>query len=159
MPGGNNVGIRYAMDSGADYVWLLNNDAVADLKPSPRLWIRRRTTCLSASQAQRSTTIMTRVGSGSREVRAKDVAFRHRGAHELTKVSLTSCTKSVLFRAAHAGSLRYYPGHRADGGGLFPLLGGHGMVRQSKREGLQGPLRAWITSMAQGLHVCRAGLF
>ena len=28
--GGNNVGIRHAMNSGADYVWLLNNDAVAD---------------------------------------------------------------------------------------------------------------------------------
>jgi len=28
--GGCNVGIRYALNSGADYVWLLNNDAVAD---------------------------------------------------------------------------------------------------------------------------------
>jgi GT2 family glycosyltransferase len=28
--GGNNVGIRYALDAGAEYVWLLNNDAVAD---------------------------------------------------------------------------------------------------------------------------------
>jgi GT2 family glycosyltransferase len=28
--GGNNVGIRHAMNNGADYVWLLNNDAVAD---------------------------------------------------------------------------------------------------------------------------------
>ncbi len=28
--GGNNVGIRRAMEHGADYVWLLNNDAVAD---------------------------------------------------------------------------------------------------------------------------------
>ncbi|OGR00343.1 MAG: hypothetical protein A2505_08415 [Deltaproteobacteria bacterium RIFOXYD12_FULL_55_16] len=27
--GGNNVGIRRAMEDGADYVWLLNNDAVA----------------------------------------------------------------------------------------------------------------------------------
>jgi GT2 family glycosyltransferase len=27
---GNNVGIRHALESGADYVWLLNNDAVAD---------------------------------------------------------------------------------------------------------------------------------
>lgn len=27
--GGNNVGIRYALKSGADYVWLLNNDAEA----------------------------------------------------------------------------------------------------------------------------------
>jgi GT2 family glycosyltransferase len=27
--GGNNVGIRYALDAGAEYVWLLNNDAEA----------------------------------------------------------------------------------------------------------------------------------
>lgn len=26
--GGNNVGIRYALEHGADYIWLLNNDAV-----------------------------------------------------------------------------------------------------------------------------------
>lgn len=28
--GGNNVGIRGALEAGANYVWLLNNDAVAD---------------------------------------------------------------------------------------------------------------------------------
>jgi GT2 family glycosyltransferase len=28
--GGNNVGIHFAMEQGADYIWLLNNDAVAD---------------------------------------------------------------------------------------------------------------------------------
>lgn len=28
--GGNNVGIRYALEHGADYVWLLNNDTIAD---------------------------------------------------------------------------------------------------------------------------------
>ena len=28
--GGNNVGIRYAMQKGADYVWLLNNDTVVE---------------------------------------------------------------------------------------------------------------------------------
>jgi GT2 family glycosyltransferase len=28
--GGNNVGISHALKEGADYVWLLNNDAVAD---------------------------------------------------------------------------------------------------------------------------------
>ena len=28
--GGNNVGIRHALERGANYVWLLNNDAVAD---------------------------------------------------------------------------------------------------------------------------------
>ncbi len=28
--GGNNVGIRYAMDHGAAYIWLLNNDTVVD---------------------------------------------------------------------------------------------------------------------------------
>lgn len=28
--GGNNAGIRHAIDSGADYVWLLNNDTVVD---------------------------------------------------------------------------------------------------------------------------------
>lgn len=28
--GGNNIGIRYALDIGADYVWLLNNDARPD---------------------------------------------------------------------------------------------------------------------------------
>lgn len=28
--GGNNVGIRYALKRGADYVWLLNNDTVVD---------------------------------------------------------------------------------------------------------------------------------
>lgn len=28
--GGNNVGIRYALDRNADYVWLLNNDTVVD---------------------------------------------------------------------------------------------------------------------------------
>ncbi|WP_084640460.1 glycosyltransferase family 2 protein [Meiothermus rufus] len=28
--GGNNVGIRYALDKGADYIWLLNNDTVVD---------------------------------------------------------------------------------------------------------------------------------
>src|SRR5215213_2485085 len=26
--GGNNVGIRYALEQGAEYVWLLNNDTV-----------------------------------------------------------------------------------------------------------------------------------
>lgn len=28
--GGNNIGIRHALETGADYVWLLNNDAVSD---------------------------------------------------------------------------------------------------------------------------------
>lgn len=28
--GGNNVGVSYALQHGADYVWLLNNDTVAD---------------------------------------------------------------------------------------------------------------------------------
>lgn len=28
--GGNNVGIRHALEMGADYVWLLNNDTVVD---------------------------------------------------------------------------------------------------------------------------------
>jgi GT2 family glycosyltransferase len=28
--GGNNVGIRHALEQGADFVWLLNNDTVAD---------------------------------------------------------------------------------------------------------------------------------
>lgn len=28
--GGNNVGIRYALERGADYIWLLNNDTVVD---------------------------------------------------------------------------------------------------------------------------------
>jgi len=28
--GGNNVGIRFALDHGADYVWLLNNDTTVD---------------------------------------------------------------------------------------------------------------------------------
>ena len=28
--GGNNVGIRYALEQGAQYVWLLNNDAVTE---------------------------------------------------------------------------------------------------------------------------------
>lgn len=28
--GGNNIGMRYAMDNGADYVWLLNNDTVVE---------------------------------------------------------------------------------------------------------------------------------
>ncbi len=28
--GGNNVGIRYALDQGAEYIWLLNNDTVVD---------------------------------------------------------------------------------------------------------------------------------
>ena len=28
--GGNNVGSRFAVESGADYIWLLNNDAVAE---------------------------------------------------------------------------------------------------------------------------------
>ena len=35
--GGNNVGIRYAIRSGADFVWLLNNDAVADPEALTRL--------------------------------------------------------------------------------------------------------------------------
>jgi len=30
--GGNNVGIRYALEHGADYVWLLNNDTKVDAK-------------------------------------------------------------------------------------------------------------------------------
>lgn len=29
---GNNVGIRYALEQGADYVWLLNNDTVVDVE-------------------------------------------------------------------------------------------------------------------------------
>jgi hypothetical protein len=28
--GGNNVGIRYSMKRGADYIWLLNNDTIVD---------------------------------------------------------------------------------------------------------------------------------
>ncbi len=28
--GGNNVGIKYALNSGADYIWLLNNDTVVE---------------------------------------------------------------------------------------------------------------------------------
>ena len=28
--GGNNVGIRFALNSGTDYIWLLNNDTVID---------------------------------------------------------------------------------------------------------------------------------
>jgi hypothetical protein len=28
--GGNNVGIKYALERGADYIWLLNNDTVVD---------------------------------------------------------------------------------------------------------------------------------
>jgi len=28
--GGNNVGIRYALDNGADYIWLLNNDTIVE---------------------------------------------------------------------------------------------------------------------------------
>jgi len=28
--GGNNVGIRHALEQGADYVWLLNNDTIVD---------------------------------------------------------------------------------------------------------------------------------
>ena len=28
--GGNNIGMRYAMDHGADYIWLLNNDTIFD---------------------------------------------------------------------------------------------------------------------------------
>jgi len=28
--GGNNLGINHAMEYGADYIWLLNNDAIAD---------------------------------------------------------------------------------------------------------------------------------
>jgi GT2 family glycosyltransferase len=35
--GGNNVGIRHAINSGADYVWLLNNDAVAEPEALTRL--------------------------------------------------------------------------------------------------------------------------
>jgi len=30
--GGNNVGIRFALEHGADYVWLLNNDTTVDSK-------------------------------------------------------------------------------------------------------------------------------
>lgn len=30
FPGGNNVGLRHAFENGADYAWLLNNDAVVD---------------------------------------------------------------------------------------------------------------------------------
>lgn len=30
--GGNNAGIRFALDHGADYVWLLNNDTIVDSK-------------------------------------------------------------------------------------------------------------------------------
>lgn len=30
--GGNNVGIRYALKRGVDYVWLLNNDTVVDME-------------------------------------------------------------------------------------------------------------------------------
>jgi len=29
-PGGNNVGIRHALEEGAEYVWVLNNDTVVD---------------------------------------------------------------------------------------------------------------------------------
>lgn len=35
--GGNNIGIRHALTTGADYVWLLNNDAVADPDALARL--------------------------------------------------------------------------------------------------------------------------
>lgn len=35
--GGNNVGIRYAMEQGADYILLLNNDIEVDVEMIPRL--------------------------------------------------------------------------------------------------------------------------
>ena len=35
--GGNNVGIRYALAAGFDYVWLLNNDTVVDERTAPAL--------------------------------------------------------------------------------------------------------------------------
>jgi len=35
--GGNNIGIRRALELGADYIWLLNNDAVADSQALKRL--------------------------------------------------------------------------------------------------------------------------
>lgn len=38
--GGNNVGIRYALERGADYVWLLNNDTVIEPDALTRLMER-----------------------------------------------------------------------------------------------------------------------
>jgi hypothetical protein len=35
--GGNNIGIRYAIAHGADYVWLLNNDTIPDRNALPAL--------------------------------------------------------------------------------------------------------------------------
>jgi len=35
--GGNNVGIRYALSAGYDYVWLLNNDTVVNERTAPAL--------------------------------------------------------------------------------------------------------------------------
>ncbi|MBI5194535.1 MAG: glycosyltransferase family 2 protein [Nitrospirae bacterium] len=35
--GGNNVGIRYAMEKGADYIWLLNNDTKSEPDALKRL--------------------------------------------------------------------------------------------------------------------------
>lgn len=35
--GGNNVGMRYALENGADYVWLVNNDTVVEPETLSRL--------------------------------------------------------------------------------------------------------------------------
>ena len=40
--GGNNLGIRYALERGADYIWLLNNDTV--VSPGWPSWWRREST-------------------------------------------------------------------------------------------------------------------
>ena len=35
--GGNNIGMRYALNNGADYVWLLNNDTVVEIDTLSKL--------------------------------------------------------------------------------------------------------------------------
>lgn len=40
--GGNNVGLRYALARGADYVWLLNNDTLVEPDALSRLMVRMR---------------------------------------------------------------------------------------------------------------------
>ncbi len=83
--GGCNVGIRYALNSGADYVWLLNKYAVADPQALTELFLRSwRIIQLLVSLAPRSTTTMIHEDLDSPEdMGEREIAVRHRGANVL----------------------------------------------------------------------------
>lgn len=72
--GGNNIGIRYALEREADYVWVLNNDALVE---PDTLTVLVDAACSGDRVGVVGTVAVTRTESGVREIETS--AFRWRG--------------------------------------------------------------------------------